>query len=82
MTMLLRPIAEVLAYTQSATASHHRPELPSDPEDEKLLAHYDPDQLGNVDFFLHRFAHIVAELTALSTENLLSVARSADDLRI
>ena len=81
MTMLLRPIAEVLAYTQSGDGVHTTgPSYHLTPEDEKLLAHYDPDQLGNVDFFLHRFAHIVAELTALSTENLLSVARSADDL--
>lgn len=81
MTMLLRPIAEVLAHTRSGDGEHTTgPDYHLSAEDEALLAHYEAGKLGNIDFFLDRFAHIIAELQALSGENLLAVARSEDDV--
>jgi len=81
MTMLLRPIAEVLAYAKSGDGKHTTgPDYHLSRDDEKLLEHYDHERLGNVDFFLGRFAHIIAELQALSGENLLAVARQEDDV--
>jgi hypothetical protein len=81
MTMLLRPIAEVLAHTRAGDGEHTTgPNYHLSPEDEALLAHYEAKKLGNIDFFLDRFAHIIEELQALSGENLLEVARSEDDV--
>lgn len=81
MTMLLRPIAEVLAYAKSGDGEATTgPDYHLSPDDEALLSHYDPKKLGEIDFFLGRFAHIIAELEALSREDLLAVARSADDV--
>lgn len=81
MTMLLRPIAEVLAYAKSGDGQHTTgPDYHLSRDDEKLLEHYDPEKLGDIDFFLGRFAHIIAELQALSGENLLAVAREENDV--
>ncbi|HTQ81307.1 MAG TPA: ferritin-like domain-containing protein, partial [Thermoanaerobaculia bacterium] len=81
MTMLLRPIAEVLAYTRSGDGHHTTgPDYHLSAEDEAILTHYDAARLGNIDFFLERFGHIIAELSALSGANLAAVARSEDDL--
>jgi hypothetical protein len=79
MTMLLRPIAEVLAHTKSGDGEHTTgPDYHLSPEDEALLL--DPDKLDNIDFFLDRFAHIVSELGALSGADLAANARCEDDV--
>src|SRR5215203_280332 len=79
MTMLLRPIAEVLAHTQSGDGEHTTgPNYHLSPEDEALLL--DPDRLDNIDFFLDRFTHIISELGALSAADLAANARSEDDV--
>ncbi|HEV7516423.1 MAG TPA: hypothetical protein VGR07_09000 [Thermoanaerobaculia bacterium] len=79
--MLLRPIAEVLAYAKSGDGQHTTgPDYHLSREDEALLERYDHEKLGDIDFFLGRFAHIIAELQALSGENLLAVAREENDV--
>ena len=79
MTMLLRPIAEVLAHTRSGDGEHTTgPNYHLSPADEARLL--DPDRLDDIDFFLGRFAHIVSELGALSTADLAANARSEDDV--
>jgi hypothetical protein len=81
MTMLLRPIAEVLAYTRSGHGEETTgPDYHLSREDEDLLSRYDAEALGNIDFFLARFAHIIVELEALSKADLPQVARSAGDV--
>jgi Ferritin-like len=81
MTMLLRPIAEVLAHSRSGDGEHTTgPDYHLSPEDEERLFHYDDRTLGNINFFLDRFGHIIAELQALSGADLGAVAREADDV--
>lgn len=79
MTMLLRPIAEVLAHTQSGDGEHTTgPNYHLSPEDEALLL--DASRLNDIDFFLDRFSHIISELEALSGADLAANARSAEDV--
>ncbi len=79
MTMLLRPIAEVLAHTRSGEGeSTTGPDYHLSPEDMALLL--DPSRLDDVDFFLDRFSHIIEELQALSTVDLAANARSEGDV--
>lgn len=79
MTMLLRPIAEVLAHTRSGDGELTTgPNYHLSPEDEALLR--DPSALDNIDFFLDRFSHIISELQALSGEDLAANARGEGDV--
>lgn len=79
MTMLLRPIAEVLAHTQSGDGEHTTgPNYHLSPEDEIRLR--DLSGLDNIDFFLDRFSHIISELEDLSKEDLAANARSEGDV--
>lgn len=79
MTMLLRPIAEVLAHTRSGEGeSTTGPDYHLSPEDAALLL--DPSRLGDVDFFLNRFHHIIEELKILSGADLAANARSEGDV--
>ena len=79
MTMLLRPIAEVLAHTRSGDGEHTTgPNYHLSPEDEALLR--DPSRLDNIDFFLDRFSHIISELQALSGADLKANARAEGDV--
>lgn len=81
MTMILRPIAEILAHTRAGDGEHTvGPSYHLTPEDEALLVHYDPDVLGNIDFFLDRLSRIQAELEVLSKADLAANARSEGDL--
>jgi ferritin-like protein len=79
MTMLLRPIAEIMAHTRSGdgeqtTGSNF--ELSAG--DRALLR--DPSQLGNVEFFLCRLEEITRRLAALSGADLPKMARTAADV--
>ena len=79
MTMLLRPIAEVLAHTQSGDGEHTTgPNYHLSPEDEALLL--DASRLNDIDFFLDRFSHIISELQDLSGADLAANARSEEDV--
>ncbi len=76
MTMLLRPIAEVLAHTRSGDGEHTTgPNYYLSPEDEARLLDF--SQLNNIDFFLDRFSHIISELQDLSGADLADIAASA-----
>lgn len=76
MTMLLRPIAEVLAHTKSGDGEHTTgPNYYLSREDEALLL--DPSRLNSINFFLDRFSHITAELRDLSAADLADIAASA-----
>ncbi len=79
MTMLLRPIAEVLAHTQSGDGEHTTgPNYHLSPDEEKRLLTL--SELDNIDFFLDRFSHIITELQELSHADLAANARSEGDV--
>jgi hypothetical protein len=92
MTMLVRPLAEVLAHTQAGDGVHSTgPNYYLSAEDEARLAPPDAANLDDIDFFLGRFGHIVDELRELADPAnpaapanddaaLAAVARSAGDV--
>ena len=78
MTMLLRPMAEIMAYTASGDGEHTTgPSFELSDEDRKLLR--DPSKLGNIEFFLGRLQKITDDLAALTKTDLAAVARTPDD---
>lgn len=69
MTMLLRPLAQTMAYTPSGhgtTTTGPNYELSAD--DEALLLNPAAPEFTDIDFFLDRFSHITSVLEALSRE--------------
>jgi hypothetical protein len=80
MTMLLRPLAEVMAYTRSGDGDHTTgPGYCLTAEDRRLLRGGDAAELGNVELFLKRLAEITARLERLSRHRLRGVVREAGD---
>ncbi|HEY2294084.1 MAG TPA: ferritin-like domain-containing protein [Thermoanaerobaculia bacterium] len=78
MTMLLRPLAEIMAYTASGDGEHTTgPSFELSDEDRKLLR--DPSALGNIEFFLGRLRKITDDLAVLTKADLAAVARTPDD---
>lgn len=84
MTMILRPLAEILAYTASGDGEHTTgPSYHLSPEDRELLLHPDSAKLGDIGFFLERFDRIVArlqELSAIPDDRLSAAAREPGDV--
>lgn len=80
MTMLLRPLAEILVRTASGDGQHTAgPDFHLTAEDEALLRDADDPRLADIDFFLARFDSIVERLNALGVEALLASARAPED---
>src|SRR5262249_17503457 len=73
MTMILRPIAEILAVLPTGHGEESAgPNYEITPEQEQLLLHYDPATLGDIDFFLDRLGAILGRPSPLPPQ-----ARSA-----
>ncbi|MFL6292278.1 MAG: ferritin-like domain-containing protein [Thermoanaerobaculia bacterium] len=84
MTMLIRPMAEVMAYTASGDGEHTTgPDYHLSAEDLERLGPGGSEELGNIDFFLGRFDEIARRLgllRGLGDMDLLRVAREEGDL--
>ncbi|HYH45049.1 MAG TPA: ferritin-like domain-containing protein [Thermoanaerobaculia bacterium] len=84
MTMLIRPMAEVLAYTASGDGEHTTgPDYRLSHEDLQRLGRKGSAELGNIDFFLGRFDEIVRRLDGLRSRgdgDLVLAAREEGDL--
>jgi hypothetical protein len=81
MTMLLRPIAEVMAYTKSGDGGFTTgPDYHLSPDDEKLLANPAAPEFTDIDFFLDRLNRIAAGLEELSRADLATHARNEGDV--
>lgn len=81
MTMLIRPMAEVLAYTASGDGEHTTgPDYHLSHEDLHRLGSRGSEELGNIDFFLGRFDEIVRRLDELRGRDLVRAAREEGDL--
>jgi hypothetical protein len=90
MTMIIRPLAEILAYTASGDGEHTTgPNYHLSEEDRELLRHPADARLNNIQFFLDRFDRIRRRLEDLSggasgdgltDERLAAIAREPDDL--
>ncbi|MFP5285424.1 MAG: ferritin-like domain-containing protein [Thermoanaerobaculia bacterium] len=81
MTMLIRPMAEVMAYTASGDGEHTTgPDYHLSHEDLQRLGRRGSDELGNIDFFLGRFDEIVRRLDELRGRDLTRAAREEGDL--
>lgn len=87
MTMLIRPMAEVMAYTASGDGEHTTgPDYHLSADDLKRLGSKGPKEeteLGNIDFFLGRFDEIVRRLDrlrGLRDKDLVKSARDKGDL--
>jgi hypothetical protein len=79
MTMLLRPIAEIMAHTASGDGEQTTgPSFELSPADRALLLA--PSKLGNIEFFLCRLDEITQRLARLTSANLSAVARTAGDV--
>ncbi len=79
MTMLLRPMAEIMAYTVSDDNGHTTgPSFELSAADRELLRH--PSRLGNIELFLHRLDEITERLRLLTAADLSAVARASDDV--
>jgi Ferritin-like len=79
MTMLLRPLAEIMAYTASGDGEHTTgPSFELSDDDRALLR--EPAKLGNIELFLGRLDEITARLGRLTATDLAAVARTADDV--
>jgi ferritin-like protein len=79
MTMLLRPIAEIMAYTASGDGEQTTgPSFDLSADDRARLL--EPSELGNIELFLHRLEEIARRLGKLSGANLAAVARTAGDV--
>lgn len=83
MTMILRPLAEVLAYTASGDGEHTTgPSYYLAKDDRELLVPPGSGQLNDIAFFLSRFDKIVARLAELSgftDDRLAASAREPED---
>jgi hypothetical protein len=80
MTMLLRPLAEIMAYTRSGDGDHTTGPGYCLTDDDRRVLQGDAAELGNVELFLHRLAEITARLERLSTSGLAAVVREAPDV--
>jgi hypothetical protein len=81
MTMLLRPIAEVMAYTRSGDGeTTTAPNYHLSAKDAALLQNPKAPEFTDIDFFLNRFTHIVTELDALSADHVAAHARAEGDV--
>jgi Ferritin-like len=82
MTMLIRPMAEVLAYTRSGDGEQTTgPNYELSDEDLKRLGSKEgQEELDNINFLLGRFDEIVRRLDQLRGGNLLKIAREEGDL--
>lgn len=82
MTMVIRPLSEIMAYTRSGDGVHTTgPDYHLSADDRKLLAHPD-ERLENIEFFLCRLDEIVRRLdamTSMTSTSLAEVAREAGD---
>jgi hypothetical protein len=79
MTMLLRPIAEIMAHTATGDGEHTTgANFELSTADRALLR--DPSQLGNIEFFLCRLEEISRRLERLAGADLAAVARTAGDV--
>ena len=66
MTMLVRPLAEIMAYTRTRRRrSHDRPELPPVRRPTSSCSNGRIRELRDIDFFLDRFGWIIAALEKL-----------------
>jgi len=79
MTMLLRPIAEIMAHTASGDGKHTTGANFEISADDRASLH-DPSKLGNIEFFLGRLEEITRRLGQLSGVNLAAVARTPADV--
>lgn len=83
MTMIIRPLAEIMAYTRSGDGEHTTgPSYHLSAGDRKLLASPGSARLGDIGFFLERFDRIVAklqELSAVPDDRLAAAAREEGD---
>ncbi|HWM93045.1 MAG TPA: ferritin-like domain-containing protein [Thermoanaerobaculia bacterium] len=84
MTMLIRPMAEILAYTASGDGEHTTgPDYHLSAADLERLGPKGLAELGNIDFFLDRFDEIVRRLDRLRDiggRDLPKIAREEGDL--
>lgn len=81
MTMLIRPMAEILAYTASGDGEHTTgPDYHLSDKALKRLSPKGLAELGNIDFFLKRFDKIVLRLDELRGRDLAKAAREEGDL--
>jgi hypothetical protein len=84
MTMILRPLAEILAYSACGDGEHTTgPNYFLSAEDRELLRHPDAARLNDINFFLQRLDRITARLVELgegwSDERLTGAAREPGD---
>lgn len=81
MTMLIRPMAEILAYTASGDGEHTTgPDYRLSEKALRRLGSKGMAELGNIDFFLERFDKIVHRLDELRGRDLVKAAREEGDL--
>jgi hypothetical protein len=81
MTMLIRPMAEVLAYTASGDGEHTTgPDYHLSAADLEQLGPKRSEELGDIGFFLDRFDEIVRRLDRLRGADLVRAAREEGDL--
>ncbi|HEX2223178.1 MAG TPA: ferritin-like domain-containing protein [Thermoanaerobaculia bacterium] len=84
MTMILRPLAEVLAYSASGDGEHTTgPNYFLSDKDRELLRDPGSKELNDINFFLRRFDRITARLAELGEgwddERLAAAAREPED---
>jgi hypothetical protein len=84
MTMLVRPLAEIMAYTRSGDGEHTTgPDYHLSPADIQLLEQQG-EELQDINFFLDRFGWIIAALEKLdhtrAAGGLAAVLRGPDDV--
>lgn len=82
MTMLIRPLAEIMAYTKSGhRAETTGPGYRLSEEEREMLRTADAADLGNIEFFLGRLDEIAARLEKLTAgARLAEVARAPGDV--
>ena len=81
MTMMVRPMAEVLAYTASGDGEHTTgPNYYLSETERELLRTPGSAQLGNIEFFLCRFDEIARRLAVLGDADLAMAAREESDV--
>ncbi|HEX4964528.1 MAG TPA: hypothetical protein VF173_27175 [Thermoanaerobaculia bacterium] len=79
MTMLLRPLAEIMAYTRSGNGEETTgPSFELSDADRARL--HEPSKLGNIQIFLDRLDEITRRLQRLTEADLAAVARTAGDV--
>jgi hypothetical protein len=79
MTMLLRPLAEIMAHTATGDGEHTTgPSFELSDADRALLR--EPSKLGNIELFLGRLDEITGRLRSLTGTDLAAVARNAGDV--